>query len=98
MASMRRCNTTFGAGGQRMGRSEGTEGHDVITVLVIDDHELISSALRAVFDQDGRARVVATAGSISEGLAATRARRPDVVLTDRRLPDGDMDERISDLR
>lgn len=78
-----------------MGPSEATK---TISVLVIDDHELLSSALSAAFVQDGRASVVGTAASITEGLVAASTLRPDVVLTDRRLPDGDMDERIADLR
>jgi DNA-binding NarL/FixJ family response regulator len=69
-----------------------------ITVLVIDDHELLSSALGANFAQDGRTEVIGTAGSVAEGLRAAAALQPDVILTDRRLPDGDMDEHIKQLR
>jgi DNA-binding NarL/FixJ family response regulator len=67
-------------------------------VLVVDDHELLSSSLQATFSQDGRSTVVGTAGSIAEAVRAATALRPDVILTDRRLPDGDMDEHIRDLR
>jgi two-component system, NarL family, nitrate/nitrite response regulator NarL len=69
-----------------------------IRLVVIEDHELLSSSLRTAFAVDGRATVVAVAGSIAAGLSAVAAFRPDVVLTDRRLPDGDMDEHISALR
>lgn len=69
-----------------------------ISVLVIDDHELLSSSLGAVFAQDGRTEVVGTAASIAEGVLAAKALRPDVILTDRRLPDGDMDEHVAALR
>lgn len=69
-----------------------------ITVLVIDDHELLSSALRAAFAQDGRSEVIGTAATIEDGLKAVTSMQPDVILTDRRLPDGDMDERVSELR
>lgn len=78
-----------------MGTSEATK---TISVLVIDDHELLSSALSAAFAQDGRALVVGTAASIGEGLIAAATLQPDVVLTDRRLPDGDMDESVAELR
>lgn len=77
-----------------MGPSEATK---TISVLVIDDHELLSSALSAAFAQDGRASVIGTAASITEALVAAATLRPDVILTDRRLPDGDMDERVADL-
>jgi DNA-binding NarL/FixJ family response regulator len=77
----------------------GTAGSSTpITVLVIDDHELLSSALGANFAQDGRTEVVGTATSITDGVRAAAALRPDVILTDRRLPDGDMDERVGELR
>jgi DNA-binding NarL/FixJ family response regulator len=66
-------------------------------VLVVDDHELLSSALRAAFSHDGRAEVVATAGTISEGVRQAGAVRPDVILTDRRLPDGDIDQHVARL-
>lgn len=66
-------------------------------VLVIDDHELLTSALEAAFAADGRAEVVATAASIEAGVHAAARTAPDVVLTDRRLPDGDMDQHIGRL-
>jgi len=66
--------------------------------LVIDDHELLSSALAAAFSQDGRTDVVGTAATIADGIAAAAVLQPDVILTDRRLPDGDMDERVGELR
>lgn len=71
---------------------------DRVRLLVIDDHELLSSSLRAAFADDGRFHVVGTATSIADGLAAVAALRPDVVLTDRRLPDGDMDEHVAELK
>lgn len=69
-----------------------------ISVLVIDDHELLSSALRAAFAVDGRTEVVGTAPNIEAGIEAAARLQPDVILTDRRLPDGDMDERVVELR
>ena len=69
-----------------------------IRLLVIEDHELLSSSLRAAFASDGRATVVGVADSIAAGLRAAAALQPDVVLTGRRLPDGDMDAHIGALR
>jgi DNA-binding NarL/FixJ family response regulator len=81
-----------------MNGSGATTVRQQIRLLVIDDHELLSSSLRAAFAQDGRATVVGTAGSIAQGLVAVAALQPDVVLTDRRLPDGDMDEHVAELK
>jgi DNA-binding NarL/FixJ family response regulator len=72
-------------------------GDPACRVLVIDDHELLSSALRAAFSLDGRAEVVATAESIAEGVRMAGATKPDVILTDRRLPDGDIDQHVGRL-
>lgn len=67
-------------------------------VVIIDDHELLSSALELAIRHDGRGAVVATATSVADGIRAAAAARADVVLTDRRLPDGDMEDFIRDLR
>ena len=66
-------------------------------VLIVDDHELLSSALAVAMDVDGRATVVATAPDLAGGRAAAAVHRPDVVLTDRRLPDGDADQHVTEL-
>jgi DNA-binding NarL/FixJ family response regulator len=70
---------------------------DGLRVVVIDDHELLSSALEIAIEVDGRATVVATAASLAEGMDVVRSHQPDVVLTDRRLPDGDADQAVGDL-
>lgn len=73
------------------------DGARVRRVLLIDDHELLSSALAVAFGQDGRLEVVGTASSIAAGLTAAARLRPDVILTDRRLPDGDADQHVAAL-
>lgn len=59
-----------------------------ITVLLIDDHELIRNGLGAVLDLEPDLDVVATAGSVAEGIAAYREHSPDVVITDLQMQDG----------
>lgn len=68
-----------------------------IDVLVIEDHELLSSALEIAFDCDGRVRVVGTATTVADGLRASAALQPQVVLCDRRLPDGDIEAFLPQL-
>lgn len=63
-------------------------------VVVVDDHELLSSSIELAVRYDGRARVVATAETIAGGIEAVAAHQPDVVLTDRRLPDGDVEDHV----
>jgi DNA-binding NarL/FixJ family response regulator len=73
------------------------KGSGRVRVLVIDDHELVSSALCACMAADARTEIVGTAATIREGIERAAATRPEVILTDRRLPDGDMDQRLPDL-
>lgn len=61
---------------------------DTISVLLIDDHELIRNGLGAVLDLEPDLRVVATAGSVAEGIARYHEVMPDVVVTDLQMQDG----------
>jgi len=60
-----------------------------IAVLVVDDHRLVAHALTSLLSEHPEVRVVGTAGSVEEAVATGAALRPDVVLMDFRLPDGD---------
>lgn len=59
-----------------------------ISVLLIDDHELIRNGLGAVLDLEPDLEVVATAGSVAEGIARYHEVNPDVVVTDLQMQDG----------
>jgi len=57
-----------------------------ITVVVVDDHAIFRSGLKA--DLDGRIRVLAEAATVETAVAAIREARPQVVLLDVHLPGG----------
>jgi len=57
------------------------------TILVVEDDGATLKLLRDVLLESGHA--VVCASSISEGLSALMAGKPDVVVLDRGLPDGD---------
>ena len=59
-----------------------------ISVLLVDDHELIRQGLRRAFERDGEFEVVGEAGSIGEAMRLIGLITPDVVIFDVRLPDG----------
>ncbi|WP_435769325.1 response regulator [Nocardioides sp. SYSU DS0651] len=61
---------------------------ETIRVLLIDDHELIRSGLGAVLDLEPDLEVVATAGSVAEGIQLFEEVAPDVVVTDLQMQDG----------
>jgi len=59
---------------------------DRVQVLVVDDHQLVLEAVRAVLDDDGGVEIVGEALSGPEALAILERERPDVVLLDLRMP------------
>lgn len=58
----------------------------MISVLLVDDHALFRSGVRA--ELEGRVEVVGEAGSVAEAVECIGRLEPDVVLLDVHLPDG----------
>ena len=61
----------------------------VVRVFLVDDHEVVRRGVAEVLEDDPGLVVVGEAGSLAEALARGPAVRPDVVVVDMRLPDGD---------
>ena len=59
-----------------------------ITVLLVDDHEIVRRGLGDLLETDGDIIVAASVGTVAEGLTAARRTTPDVAVLDVRLPDG----------
>lgn len=62
------------------------EAAQPISVVVVDDHAIFRSGLKA--DLDGRVNVLAEAATVEAAVAAIRQSRPQVVLLDVHLPGG----------
>jgi DNA-binding NarL/FixJ family response regulator len=60
-----------------------------IQVVLVEDHDMVAEAIGLALAQADDMEVAARAGSIATGVADTARLRPDIVLLDRRLPDGD---------
>jgi two-component system response regulator DevR len=61
---------------------------DDITVMVIDDHEIVRRGVAEVIDRADGLTVVAEAGSVAEALRRLPLVTPQVLLVDLQLPDG----------
>jgi DNA-binding NarL/FixJ family response regulator len=70
----------------------------VITVFLVDDHELVRRGVAELIDDEDDLTVAGQASSAAEALARVPALRPDVAVLDVRLPDGDGVELCRELR
>ena len=61
----------------------------MIRVAIADDQQLIRGGFRSLLDSEPDIEVVGEAGTGAEAVAVVTALKPDVVLMDIRMPDGD---------
>jgi len=60
-----------------------------LRILIVDDHAVVRRGLQAVLEDEEGLEVVGEAASARESVAKARALRPDVVLMDIRMGEGD---------
>ncbi|MEU1090459.1 response regulator transcription factor [Streptomyces sp. NPDC005892] len=68
-----------------------------VRILLVEDHDMVAEAICLALERSPDLRVVARAASVASALADAVRCEPDVVLMDRRLPDGDGVTAIADL-
>jgi DNA-binding NarL/FixJ family response regulator len=61
----------------------------MIRVAIADDQQLIRGGFRSLLESEPDIEVVGEAGTGTEAVALVTAQKPDVVLMDIRMPDGD---------
>lgn len=61
--------------------------NEAITILIVDDHEIVREGLRTLLGEVEDLRVVGEAGSGRQALQKVEALRPDVVLMDLVMPE-----------
>ncbi|MGH8868958.1 MAG: response regulator transcription factor [Actinomycetes bacterium] len=69
-----------------------------IRLVLVDDHTLIRQGLTHAFARDSAVEVVAEAGTTADAARLVATLRPDVVLVDVTLPDGNGLDLAADLR
>jgi DNA-binding NarL/FixJ family response regulator len=65
-----------------------------LRVVIADDHLLVREGIRRLLETQPDLEIVAVCEDLDGLLAAVDAERPDVVITDIRMPPGDADEGI----
>ena len=69
-----------------------------LSLLIVDDHEVVRQGLAALLGRRPEFQVVAEAGTVADAVAAARRFRPDLVVMDVRLPDGSGIEACREIR
>jgi two-component system, NarL family, response regulator DevR len=59
-----------------------------VAILLVDDHEVVRMGLKTLLERRQGFSVVGEAGTVAEALREARRVRPDVIVMDIRLPDG----------
>jgi DNA-binding NarL/FixJ family response regulator len=79
-------------------RSDGDNDQQLVTVMVVEDQDLVGDALRQALDGEDDFRVVAVVGSVHAALQTARELHPAVVVMDYGLPDGTGAEATTQLK
>jgi two-component system, NarL family, response regulator DevR len=69
-----------------------------VSVLLVDDHEVVRMGLRTLLEKRENLKIVGEAGSVAEAVSAAQQSRPDVIVMDIRLPDGNGVEACREIR
>jgi DNA-binding NarL/FixJ family response regulator len=69
-----------------------------IRLVLAEDHYLVREGVRRLLETDPEFEVAAVCGDLESLLAAVEGERPEVVVTDIRMPPGDSDEGIQAAR
>ncbi len=69
-----------------------------LSLLIVDDHEVVRQGLVALLGRRPEFHVVAEAGTAADAVAAARRFQPDLVIMDVRLPDGSGIEACREIR
>ena len=70
------------------GQTPAAERPGPISVMIVDDHEVVRRGIAEVVERADGMTVVAEAGSVADGIRRASLVRPKVMLVDLQLPDG----------
>ena len=70
---------------------------DTLRILLVDDHKVVRAGLRMLLESEDGLEVVDEAGDIRDAVFKARRHKPDLIVLDVTLPDGDGVEAIGQL-
>jgi DNA-binding NarL/FixJ family response regulator len=74
------------------------EAQNVLTVFLLDDHEIVRRGLRDLLEAEGDIEVIGEASTAAEAVGRVHALDPDVAVLDVRLEEGNGIEACRDIR
>ncbi|HJU05569.1 MAG TPA: response regulator transcription factor, partial [Nitrospiraceae bacterium] len=78
--------------------SPGREKAPSIRLVLVDDHEVVRLGLRTLLERTRSVEVIGEAGTADEAITVSARLKPDVVVMDVRLPDGNGVEACREIR
>jgi two-component system response regulator DevR len=69
-----------------------------IKLMLVDDHEVVRLGLRNLLERRPQFTIVGEAGSVAEAISVAHEAKPDVIVMDIRLPDGNGVEATREIR
>jgi DNA-binding NarL/FixJ family response regulator len=78
--------------------ARASDGAQPIRVLIVDDHEVLAASLAHVLDDEDDIVAVGLAATLAQARSRIVSASPDVLILDRRLPDGDGVDALAELK
>jgi len=69
-----------------------------VRVLIVEDHKVVADGLQSLLSQEPDLEVLGVVSTVAEAARIPRELRPDVLLADFRLPDGNGAEAVAAIR
>lgn len=73
----------------RLGHTRVLKAIQTMKIVLVDDHSILLDGLKSLIEADDMLEVVAMTGTVAEGVRLVGRHKPDLLITDYNLTDGD---------